>query len=242
MLKILTTLVRGVVAEAEDAVFDANATRLLAQQLREAAEALEHSRKELACAMAHCASEERAAQAVEQRIADLEKSAMDAIAGGREDLAAEAAATIAALEDERRDRRAAIGKFNTDIARLKQLSTNGQKRLEELRRGLEMARAQEALHRAGANGRRAHIAGTGALREAEQTLVRIRQRQTCEEDTHAALEELERASSGKDLDQRLAEAGFGSKPVTQGQAVLDRLKARVAASAGSRPSSPGAGG
>ena len=52
MLKILSTLVRGAVAEAEEAVFDANATRLLAQQLREAAAALEHSKKELACAMA----------------------------------------------------------------------------------------------------------------------------------------------------------------------------------------------
>ena len=52
MLKLLSTLVRGSVAEAEKAAFDAHATRILAQQLHDAAAALEHSRGELACVMA----------------------------------------------------------------------------------------------------------------------------------------------------------------------------------------------
>jgi phage shock protein A len=229
MFKIFTTLVRGAVAEAEEAAFDANATRVLAQQLRDAAAALEHSKRELACAMAYRASEHRAAASLDTRIAELEASAVSAIGAGRDDLASEAAAVIAATEDERHDRRAAIARFDTDIARLRQLTDHGRKRLLELRRGLEMARVQEALHRAGANGRRALALGSGALREAEATLARIKERQLGDEDMHAALEELEREATATSLDERMAAAGFGPSRKTAASDVMARLKARASA-------------
>lgn len=228
MIKILATLVRGAVAEAEEAVFDANATRVLCQQLREAATALEYSKRELACAMAYRASEQRAVDSLEARAAELEAGAIAALQAGRDDLGQEAAAAIAATEDERRDRREAVTRFDADIARLKQLIEHGRHRLADLRRGLEMARVQEALHRAGANGRKAVISGTGALREAEATLARIKLRQAGEEDMHAALEELEAESSGRTLDDRLAAAGFGPSPKTAATDVLTRLKAKAA--------------
>ena len=123
MFNILTTLVRGAVAEAEEAVFDANAIRVLEQQLRDAAAALELSKRELACAMAHRSSEARAVDALTKRIEELETSAVDALNGGRDDLAGEAATVIAATEDERRARNDAAKRFDLDIARLKQLPT-----------------------------------------------------------------------------------------------------------------------
>lgn len=239
MLKILSTLVRGAVADAEEALFDANATRTLAQQLREAAEALEHSKKELACAMAYRASEQRAAASLDARIAELEGSAVAALGAGRDDLAGEAATVIAATEDERRERRGAIGRFDTDIARLRQLTEHGRKRLIDLRRGLEVARVQEALHRAGANGRRAVAIGTGALREAEKTLARIKEAQAGDEDMHGALDELEQEASGRNLDDRMAEAGFGPRLRTAPSEVMARLKAK-AAGAPFQPSPPAA--
>jgi phage shock protein A len=241
MMKLLTTLVRGAVAEAEEAAFDQNATRVLAQQLRDAATALEHSKMELACAMAHRSSEARAATMLEDRIANLEHGAVDALVGNRADLAEEAATVIAATEDECRERKAAITRFDTDIARLQRLTDEGHRRLRELRRGLEMARAQEALNRAGANGRRALATGTGALRDAETTLARIRATQTRSEDEYAALEELERKSSGRELDERLATAGFGPNLKTKPADILARLKSRAGTSAPAAPSSkPGA--
>lgn len=229
MLKTLTTLLRGAVAEAEEAVFDANAIRVLEQQLRDAAGSLEHCRRELACAMAHQASEERAVLALSARIDELELSARQALGGGRDDLAEDAATVIAANEDERIERRAAVARFDTDIRRLKQIADDGRKRLMDLRRGLEMARAQDALRRAGANGRRALASGTGALREAEATLVKIRELQAREEDVTAALDELDRHASDRNLSERLETAGFGSKPRTKASDVLARMKADVAA-------------
>lgn len=227
MFKILTTLVRGAVAEAEEAVFDANAIRVLEQQLRDAAASLEHSKRELACAMAHLSSEERAVDALSARIAELEDGAAKALASDREDLAAEAAVVIAANEDERAERNAALDRFSHDVRRLKQLSEDGRKRLVDLRRGLELARAQDALRRAGANGRRALATGTGALRDAEATLVKIRESQTRDDDMAAALDELDRQSRDGDVAQRLNAAGFGSKPKSNPADVLARLKAKT---------------
>jgi phage shock protein A len=119
------------------------------------------------------------------------------------------------------------------------MTENGRRRLDELRRGLEMARAQEALRRAGANGRRALATGTGALREAETTLQRIRTTNARDDDAHRALEELERVQSGKDLDQRLSDAGFGTSIKTRADDVLNRLRAtatRAPAKPESQPS------
>jgi phage shock protein A len=229
MLHLITTLARGAVADVETAVFDANAIRILEQQLRDAASALEQSRRELACAMAHQASEERAVASLQQRIDELETSGRKAIEGGREDLAEEVAIEIAATEDERNERRDAAGRVSSEIKRLKLLVDDGRKRLLDLRRGLELARAQEALRRAGANGRRAIAAGKGALREAEGTLARIRATHAKEQDVGAALEELDGASSGRDLDARLDKAGFGTTQKTKAADVLNRLRATPAA-------------
>ena len=227
MIKLFTTLVRGAVAEAEEAAFDANATRVLAQQLRDAAVSLQNAKTELACAMAYRASEARAVSLLNDRVASLEAGAVDALNGGRDDLATEAATIIAAAEDERRERQSALTRFDTDIARLRQLTEDGQRRLRELQRGLEMARAQEALNRAGSKGRRAVASGSGALREAEATLSKIREQHAKADDVAEALDELERPTAGSDIDDRLASAGFGPNLKSKPADVLARLSART---------------
>lgn len=226
MLKIVTTLLRGAVADAEDAVFDANAIRLLEQQLRDAATSIEHSKRELACAMAHQSSEERAIAALSQRIAEIEKSGTEALAAGRDELANEAAIVIAATEDEKAERQIALDRFTIDVRRLRQIADDGRKRLSELRRGLELARTQDALRRAGANGRRALASGTGALREAEATLAKVRELSARDDDISAALDELDRKGSSEDLANRLSEAGFGPSLKTKPADILARMKAR----------------
>ena len=227
MLKLFTTLARGAAAQVEEAVFDANAVRILEQQLRDAAGALEQSRRELACAMAHQASEERAVAMLSERIKELETSGRKAIDAGRDDLAEEVAIEIAATEDERTERSDAAKRGSDEIRRLRQLVEEGRKRLLELRRGLELTRAQEALRRAGANGRRAIASGRGALREAETTLARIRATQAKEQDIAAALDELE-GGPGRDLEARLDKAGLGSAKRTNPADVLKRLRAMPA--------------
>lgn len=243
MLKVLTTLMRGAAAEAEEALFEANAVRILEQQLRDAAASLEHAKRDLACVIAHRSSETRAVDALDGEIAKLEESGARAISGGRMDLAGDVAVVVAANEDERAERLKAIEGLDRDILRLRELAADGRRRLGDLVRGLETARAQQALRRAGANGRRALATGAGALRDAEATLQKIRDSSLKAEDLAKAEATLEAEAQGSDIARRLSEAGFGPDLKTKPADVLERLRkmsspGNGATAAAATPASP----
>jgi phage shock protein A len=176
--------------------------------------------------MAHQAAEDRAVAMLSERIGVLEASGRKAIEGGRDDLAEEAAAEIAAAEDECAERGDAARQGRAEIARLRQSVEEGRRRLHALRRGLELARAQEALRRAGASGRSAIATGRSALQEAEATLARIRATHAREQDIGTALGELDGAAAGRDLEARLDRAGFGPNRKTKPADVMARLRAK----------------
>jgi phage shock protein A len=224
-MRTLSLLMRGAIADNAQALHDANAVTILRQQIRDAAGALATARRELAVAMAYHAAEARALDAVGARIDTLSDGARRALADGREDLGSEAAVHIAALEDERSDRRAAAARFAAEIERLKRLVGQGGERLRDLDRGLQTARTTEALRRAGLEGRRVTALSAGALGEAERTLARLREAQAAEADAAAALANLEaEAASGIEAD--LDAAGYG-RPRTDPRAVLDRLRTQA---------------
>lgn len=225
MLKTLSDLLRGTVADQAQAIHDANAVVLLRQQIRDAAGALAVARRELAIAMAHQAGETRAVEALTERAVALEESAAKALADGREDLATQAAIRIAALEDEVADRRAALDGFAADVARLRRLVEDGERRLRDLDRGLQAARATEAVRRAGANGQRGIAHASGALQDAEATLVQLRGRQAAEADIDTALAALDGAPHA--IEERLDAAGYG-KIRTDPAAILGRIRAKAA--------------
>lgn len=227
MMKTLQWLLRGAVADNAQALHDAHAVAILRQQIRDAAAALGDARRELAVAMAYQAAEERALDAIATRVATLGESARKAITDGREDLGREAASLIATLEDERADRSSAVEGFRAEVARLKRLVGEGEVRLRELDRGLQTARAGEAVRRAGMNGRRVISQSAGALREAEETLARLRERHTSEDDVADALAELDAASRG-DVEGRLEACGYG-RSRTDPNAIFESLKTAATA-------------
>lgn len=225
-MKTLNLLLRGAIADNAQALHDAHAVAILRQQIRDAATALGGARRELAVAMAYRAAEGRALDALLARIESASAGACRALTDGREDLGREAAALIAALEDERADRIEAVAGFDIEIERLKRQAGEGEVRLRDLDRGLQMARAAESVRRAGINGRRVIAASSGALGEAEETLARLRQTQRCEEDILDAFAQLEAAGKGG-AEARLDTAGYGKRR-TDPQAVLERLRAKSA--------------
>src|ERR1043165_3411344 len=98
MFKTVLTLFRGGVAAAGEELEDRSALLILDQQMRDAAAAVERSTRTLALAIAGDQQEGRRLDATNARIADLEVRATAALDGGREDLAREAAQSIANLE------------------------------------------------------------------------------------------------------------------------------------------------
>lgn len=226
MFKMLVTLARGAAAAADEQVADHAALMVLDQQIRDAAAAIERGRRALALAVAHDDGEGRRLEAVRTRIADLETRAVAALDGGREDLASEAAETIAMLEADRDAIAAARRDSAVKIANLKTTMAVAGRRLAELQRGRRLARAAEAVH---AVKRRGGAFGDASLGDAEATLRRLKERQGEAEAVEAAIARLDGGAGGDTVDGRLEAAGFGTPTRPTGSRVLDRLRARVAA-------------
>ncbi|MCP1839401.1 phage shock protein A [Bradyrhizobium sp. USDA 4524] len=226
MFKTVFTLFRGTVAVAEEELQDRTALVILDQQMRDAAAAVDRSKRTLALAIAGDQQEGRRLDATNARIADLEVRASAALDGGREDLAREAAQAIANLEAERDAAMTARALFASEITRLKRHVGNAEARIAELDRGRRLARASEAVRSLRRSGIEAARPYESTLPEAEATLKRLRERQMEIQAADEALVEIDAASGPSATAEKLAEQGFGPRMKSTADDVLARLKAR----------------
>ena len=224
MFKTLITLARGSSARAAERLHDQNALLILDQQIREAAAALDSARRALSVATAQDATEERRIAKIEADIRDLEARATAAL-DTREDLATEAADAIAGLEIDLAAARTAHANFARESTRMRQLVRNGERRIADLERGRRTAQAAEAVRRLRTRGVWTVGANASALRDAEETLERLRRNQIESDDADDAFDELTGERGGADaLKEKLEQAGFGERTKPTAASVLDRLK------------------
>ncbi|KPF41217.1 PspA/IM30 family protein [Rhizobium sp. AAP43] len=224
MFKQILTLMRGRTYEAQEAFTYHHALPILAQQVRDAARGVEAARRAVAVAMAQNRIEAENAERLSKRIADLETRAIAALEKDRNDLAAEAASSIARLETELQNARQVQSEFATGIERLRQAVRQSEMRLAALRRGERLAVARERTRKLTAD-----VPGEdlSTLADAEATLARLEQRQRQSELTAEALASLEADSDPSALVERLAAAGCGRPLVTSADEVLERLRSRM---------------
>jgi phage shock protein A len=232
MFKVLLALIRGAAGAAEGEVVDRSALLILDQQIRDAATAVERGKRALAVAVAHDEAEGKRLDATLAHIADLEERAVAALAGGRADLASEAAESIAMMEADRDGVREARTTFAREIAHLKRMAADAGRRLAELERGRRIAQAAEAVRRLKTRGP-ARLGGATALADAEATLRRLRERQAEDAAVDASVESLDAGAAADTIATRLEAAGFGKPTRPTAADVLDRLHRQ--ASAGPMP-------
>lgn len=230
MFKTIVTLMRGRAFEAEERLADRHALSLLDQQMRDAAVSIERAKHALALAVAQDKAEERKLEAARTQIAELEMRAVEALKGGRDDLAQKAAETIASLEGDTQTAEKARAYFSAEIAKLERHVRNQSSRLAELERGRRIARAAEAV-RISRRGRLEEAPCQQAtLSEAEATLTRLRERQQEACVAEAALDDLDAAGSeppAETINDQMASAGFGPAAKPRVSDVLARLKQKA---------------
>ncbi len=229
MWKTVITLFRGRAFEAEERFADRHALSILDQQIRDAALALERAKKALAVAMAQDRAQAQKLAAAQTEIAGLEGRAVEALNGGREDLAEKAAQAIAALEADASTAETARQTFATEIGRLESHVRDQTARLAELDRGRRIARAAEAVRRARQGRLEDAPCHRATLAEAEQTLARLRTRQEEACAAEAALDALDAEPRAQTVQETLAAAGFGPPAAPRAADVLARLRERAAA-------------
>jgi phage shock protein A len=225
MFKTILTLFRGSAAAAGEELEGRTALLILDQQMRDAAAAVERAKRALALAIGQDQMEGRRLDATKARIADLETRATAALDGGREDLAQEAAESIAILEADRDAAMTARASFASEITRLKRHVANAEVRITELDRGRRIARAAEAVRTLRRGGIEAARPYEATLPEAENTLKRLRQRQQEAQAADEALTEIDAANGPIATAEKLAEQGFGPRLKPTADDVLARLKA-----------------
>ena len=229
MLKTLSTLLRGASAAAAEDLADRNALLILDQQIREAAADIEAGKRALALAMARDGTEARCLADAEARLADLEARAVAALQGGREDLAAEAAHAILALDADRNAARGTRMALQTEVEALRRAHADAGRQLAALQRGRSAAQAAEAVRRLRA-GRLRGTAASSTLAEAEATLARLRARQGEDSAAETALDTLDAATAdatASAVAMKLGAAGFGARTAPGIADVMARLKAKA---------------
>ncbi|MEM6939799.1 MAG: PspA/IM30 family protein [Pseudomonadota bacterium] len=222
MLKQLITLARGRSTDAAEVLLDANALSLLRQQLRDAAHAVEQSRKALAVVMAYAEREKIALEKTQDQIKTLEGRALAALDQGQETLAAEASDAIADLEAEAMATQQSLETYTSEIKRLRAGLKESEAQLVELKRGQRLAEANDKAIKL--RGALPNVARTD-LDEAAQTLKRMQEQQDKARATADAMAKLSTRAKAERLDDRLAAAGCGAPKQCSGATVLARLKA-----------------
>ncbi|MDO8913925.1 MAG: PspA/IM30 family protein [Phenylobacterium sp.] len=222
----LFTLGRAGAHDAAAGVVDANAIKILDQEIRDADTAQGKARDDMAGLVARRRILEKEVASFREQAIKYENSARAAVGKGDMDLARQVAQRIADLEQQVSvkepqiaDMRAAEEQLHTAIA-----ATD--RRIETLRREVEVVKVNESVQRAQASVA-ARGAGAGSsLGSAADSLARIKERQAVRGERIKAAGELEDMRTGADLDEKLRLAGIGP-----GQSSADDILARLSAPA-----------
>ena len=220
----LFTLGRAGAHEAGEAVVDANALRILDQEIRDADAAQGKARDDLAGLVARRRILEQEIQSFRDQIAKYEGSARAALAKGDTDLARQVAQRIADLEQENAVKVPQVEDMRTAEQKIHQAVAGTDRRIETLRREVEVVKVNESVQRA-QSAVAARGAGAGAsLGSAADSLARIKERQMIRGERIKAAGELEDRRTGADLDEKLRVAG-----ILPGQSSADDVLARLSA-------------
>ncbi|HEY0649688.1 PspA/IM30 family protein [Phenylobacterium sp.] len=224
MFSKLITLFRGTAHEAGAAVVDANALRILDQEIRDADNALARARDDLATLVAKRRMTEKELQNLRDQSVRYEGSARAALSKGDEALATEVATRIAELEGEIALKTPQLGDMRSAEERMHQTIAQTQQKVENLRREIDVVKVNDSVQRAQAAVASRGGSATAALGSAADSLKRIKERQAVQDEKFRAAGELEDRRTGADLDAKLAAAGI-LPGHTSASDVLARLKA-----------------
>lgn len=221
MLSTFRTLMIGSNARADEKRRDTYAIELLDQKIREANAGLKAAKATLASLIQRQRGEQAMLGTLTSRIDDMTRRARQAIEAGRDDLANEAATTIASMENEQALRRTTIDRLDVKVIRLRASVESGSRSILELKQGAAMARAVRSEQKM-----QTHLRTTpgsdNAMKEAEEMIAAVLNADDPFEKAEI-MAEIEDGLTNETLPDRMADAGFGKATKVSAADVLARL-------------------
>ena len=224
MLRKLSALFRGSAHDAAQGVVDANALKILDQEIRDADTNQGKARDDLAGLVARRRMAENEMQSFGDQIAKYESSARSALGQGKTDLAREVAQRIAELETEIGTRGPLIEGMKQAEARLRQAIAATDQKIETLKREVDIVKVNDSVQRAQTSVALQSQGAHSRIGSAADSLQRIKHKQAVQEEKLRAGQELEDRRTGADLDAKLKEAG-----ILPGHSSADDILARLSA-------------
>jgi len=225
MFKTLATLINGANARGEDRVRDAFAIELIDQKIREAEGSLKAAKATLASLIQRQRSEDNMRSNLQSKVDDLMKRAQAALDDDRQDMAQQAAQSIASMENELTVRTETLSRLDQKILRLRTSIEAGHRRIIDLKQGAIQARAvrreQDIQSRMATT-----VRSTSSAEEAEELIGRVLGRDDPFEQAEI-LTEINSQLSHDGVTNRLADAGYGDATRATADDVLVRLKSKA---------------
>lgn len=222
-LKMITAL-RGGVNEAGEAVIDAQALRILDQEIRDASNELNKSKDGLASLIAQQKLAEEKASSLKADIKKNENFILIALDKKDESLAKEIAARVASFEKALESESELAKSFKSQADTFRATIKTAENQIKLLKQQTETVRATEAVQRAQKVVAERHSGSNSRLRTALDSLDRIQENQKLAAAKMSAAAEIAKDSDSASLDQRLRDAGITSS--TNADDVLARIKAK----------------
>ena len=228
VLRDLFTALRGGASEVGEAVIDANAVRILEQEIRDAEAAIGKAKQSLTRMKGTEIRLKREIGVLNADIADYEQKAMAALNGGEEALATEVAERIAELESERNDKGSEQASLDAEINKIHAMIKARERTIQKNKRELDKVRTVRELQRA-TESVSTNFAATGSSEHrVAKALERVKAKQENWQDRMQAGEWMAEKESGDDLDDKLRAKGISDGGSPAASDVLARLKAKTA--------------
>lgn len=225
ILRSLFTLGKSVIAQAGDSLEEAQGVRMLEQHIRDAKTELEKAGKSRVDLLARVKLSNDKLKDLRERKESLEARAMQAISKNVDaSLLNEVAEEIARLENTISAEEQVLTNLEASRDSVERAVAATAQRISQFEQQLEVVKATEAMQRAQQAVSTSTLGASSNVATAAESLKRLQARQAERQARLDAAEQLEKVADGRDLDQKLAEAGIGGPQKSSAQDVLARLQ------------------
>lgn len=225
ILRELFSAIKGAGSEVGEAIVDANAVRILEQEIREADDAIHSAKQSLTKLKSTEIRLKREINSLQRDIEDYEVKAVEALNENKEAIAAKVADRIAEIETERDEKDEEHAKLAAEVESLNQIIKNRNKVVQKNKRELEKVRTIKELQKTTSTISSNFAASNSNTHRVSKALERVKVKQARWKDTMEAGDWMAKEENIDDLDKELKAAGIGDTS-SKGSSVLERLKAK----------------
>ena len=228
VLRDMFTALRGGANEVGEAIVDANAIRILEQEIRDAESAIGSAKQSLTRMKSSEIKLKRELATLDADVADYERKAVSALNAGEEALATEVAERIAELESERGEKAGEQTALDAEVQKIHAMIKARERTIQKNKRELDKVRTVQELQRATQSVSKNFAATGSSTHRVSQALERVKAKQQTWQDSMEAGEWMADQEAGSDIDAKLRAKGIGSPAGSGASDVLARLKAKQA--------------